>query len=200
MSAWYVVAGGPSLIGFDWKRLEDKKVIAVNRAFEVLPKAAYIYFSDFRFWGWHKEALLSHEGVKITGARNIHDTAVRSYRLTGTSGIDLSPECLRSGNNSTYAAINLAFQLGAEAVYVLGLDMKFDAKGRTHWHTGHPLRNREETFSKMIKYFDSLQECAERLGIRIYNCSRDSAVACFQYLPIDNALMGEDPLAERVAA
>lgn len=200
MNVFYVVAGGPSLFGFDWKRLEDRNVIAVNRAFEALPQAQYVYFSDFRFWNWHKESLLAHKGKKVSGAKELNDPAIVKYRLTGTAGLDTAPGCLRSGNNSAYAAINLAIQLGAEVIYVLGLDMKFDDKGRTHWHSGHPLRNREQTFSKMIKYFDSLAEEVRKLGVRVYNCSRDSAVTCFHYLPIDSALIGEDPLAEREAA
>ena len=50
----FVVGGGPSLRGFDWDRLAGERVIAVNRAYEVLPKAI-ICSMDLGFWKLHGE-------------------------------------------------------------------------------------------------------------------------------------------------
>ena len=186
----YIVAGGPSLFGFDWARLRDRTVIAVNRAFEVLPDAAVCYFGDRRFWGWHSRALLAHKGRKITAAPHFAQDGVEHYKLSTLTGLDMRPGKLAHGNNSGYAAINLAVQLGAKHIYLLGYDMKF-AGHRCHWHAPHPIENREVVFGKvMIPYFQTLVEPLDELNVRVRNASPDSAIRCFPRCTIDDALLG----------
>ena len=65
-----IVAGGPSLAGFDWRRLDGERVIAINRACEVLPHADVLWWSDAGFARRHGRALADHPApVKATGRR-----------------------------------------------------------------------------------------------------------------------------------
>jgi len=182
-STIYIVAGGPSLRGYDWYKLKDRRVIAVNRSYEMLPWAEVIYFSDLRFFEWHREALLAHKGRKITGSRLEHPKVER-YRLTGQKGLDLTPGCLRSGNNSGYAAINLAVHLGARSIMLLGFDMCFDKSG-THWHDGYTVLNRERQFSKMLPFFDSLPPYLKTIGVTVVNACIDSRLDVFEKIPLE---------------
>lgn len=188
----YSVGGGPSLRGFDWDRLGHRRVIAVNRAFEALPGAEIVYFTDARFWRWHHEPLKEHAGRLITAAREARIippcARLEFVRITGTKGLDTRPGHVRSGNNSGYAAINLAVHEGAKRIVLLGYDMAYQSneQGGTHWHDGYPTG--PGRVEKMLPFFDSLVEPLRELDIEVINANPDSAIQCFPKCALEEAL------------
>lgn len=191
---YFIVGGGPSLIGFDFRLLDNKKVIAVNKSFLELPNAEVLYFSDARFYHWmrefHNKEFSEFKGRKITAALKKYfptSNDLEFYKFTGTAGIDMRHGCLRSNNNSGAAALNLAAQLGAKEIVLLGFDMKFDGN-KSHYHDGYPIKNRERLFDNMLKYFDSMAEALRDLDIQIFNTSMSSAITCFPKAPIGDFL------------
>lgn len=183
---WYLVGGGPSLKGFDWSLLYNKQVIAINRAFEVCPKAQIIYFSDLRFWNWYSSKLLKHPAKKITGSRLEHSEVIH-YKITGSRGLDLMQNCLRSGNSSGYAAINLAVHLGATRITLLGYDMAMGMQQETHWHNGYNIAFSPRCFGKMLGFFDYLKMPLERLSIEIVNANPASKIEVFPKISLYDA-------------
>ena len=186
---WYIVGGGPSLRGFDWDRLRDRHVIAVNRAYEVLSKADVVYFTDPRFWERHQTNLLDHVGRLVTGAskKRVDHPRVENWRLTGLCGLDRTPGCLRHGNNSGHAALNLAYHLGAKRIYLLGFDMAY-GDGVSHWHGGHPHLHRERVFDKMLPFFEDIAAELEAEGIRVWNANPASRLRAFPFCTFQDAL------------
>jgi len=183
----YIVGGGASLRGFDWSRLQGRRVIAVNRAFEMLPGAEAVYFSDLRFWNWNKDALLSHPGRKASCMRKLRHPEIDSYETTGISGLEINPGKIRHGNSSGYAAINVAVHRGAKEIVLLGFDMRF-IDGHCHWHDGYPVANVEKTFKKMIGYFDTLINPLKEVGVSVLNANPDSAINAFPKISLEEAL------------
>lgn len=226
----YIFGGGPSLRRLDWDKLlwVDKFIIAVNRAYEKLPSADIVYFSDYRFWMRHRASLLLHQGLKVTVAKellksvesgdivrdDLDSTSVHAalwanpanhqqlhyHRITGTDGLDTTTGCLRSGNNSAYAALNLAVNLGFKKIYLLGVDMRFDEHGRSHWHNGYPEHNRESTYEKMAPYFSTAAAACALLGVRVFNASPLSTLTCFPKVSIEDALAGRETSIQQEAA
>lgn len=178
----YLIAGGPSLDEFPWDKLRGEPCIAITRSFERAPWADVLYFTDARFWEWYHAELSTWKGNIVTAAKpaRIHPTFPRMefYKLTMARGLDLRPNCLRHGNSSGYAAINLAVHLGAKRIYLLGYDMKFK-DGKSHHHGGHPVRNTETVFTKMLPFFPSIVEPLKKHGIEVLNANPDSAIECF---------------------
>ncbi|MCK5640805.1 MAG: hypothetical protein KAJ19_08410, partial [Gammaproteobacteria bacterium] len=152
MNTIYIIGGGPSLIGFDWALLAGKSCIAVNKAYQVID-ADYIYFSDLRFWLAHQKELRDTRATKITGAK-VEDSCLINFTFTGMKGLETKPNQIRSGNNSGYAAMNVAYHLGATRIILLGFDMKFK-NDKSHWHEGHEVENMERTYNKMLPYFET---------------------------------------------
>lgn len=183
----YIAAGGPSLKNFNWRMLEGKRVIAVNRSYEKVPNAEIIYFSDLRFFEWNQRGLLDHSAEKITGSKLEH-SKVTKIKLTGMNGLDLNEGCIKSGNNSGYAAINLAIHKGAKTIVLLGFDMKFAPEGDTHWHNGYVVANRERQFTKMLPCFDTISEPLRNAGVSVYNACPDSAIKVFPKITLDEAI------------
>jgi hypothetical protein len=93
---------------------------------------------------------------------------------------------LGAGGNSGFQAVNLAAQLGARRVILIG----FDFKGK-HWHDDHakPLRNPDP--SGMLRWVGHMDAAAEQYrawGVEIVNASPVSALRAYPRVPIEEAL------------
>lgn len=190
-----IMAGGPSLRGFQWERLLHAPVIAINRAYEVLPMASLLWWSDARFWRHHQAGITAHRASwKATCQIGYHDgnplpTWVTKYSFTGKDGFDPDPQCLRHGNNSAYAAMHLAAHLGARKLVLLGVDMRHGPAGETHFHDGHGLPHQEQTLTQlMIPYFSTLAGPLAERGIEVINASPNSALTVWPRCSIDEGL------------
>ena len=174
--------------GFDFRRLNDKTTIAINKSLLVLPKAKLLWWSDERFFRQHLEEIKKHkEAYKaksyINCYREKNPEWVSSYSFSnsGMKGYDERPGYLCHGNNSGYAALHLAIKLGAKKIILLGYDFKFDAQKNSHWHDGHvdelgrSMWHGEDTLTKnMLPNFQHLQVPALRHRVIIINSNPDS--------------------------
>lgn len=187
----YVIGGGPSLVGFKWELLKDRFVVGINRAYEVLPSAQVIYFTDDDWYGQHKAGLCNHSGLKIKGSLNPNKlgqvTHIHQFHLTGPNGLDMNKGCLRHGSNSTYAVLNMLCQWGFKTIYLLGVDMKWKIvntggnKGnkKTHWHNGHKRIDGEALYTRLNKNFQQLAPLLKQQGVNVINVNNDTNLAAF---------------------
>lgn len=184
----FLVAGGPSLTGFDWERLRGRKIIAVNRAFEVLSFAQVIYFTDYRFFEWHRDGILAHPAHwKIAGNNRVTDPRIRRLTTKGKGGLSTDPAVLHHGANSGYAAINLAVLMGAARLILLGYDLGWH-KGRDHWHENHLVPSRETQLERMLPFYETLPAALADAGVEVVNCSPISRLTMFTQCDIDAVL------------
>jgi hypothetical protein len=178
-----IVAGGPSLVGFDWEQLRGVPAIAINRAYEVMPFAPVLWWTDAKFWRGHHAGIEAHRAIwKATcqvGYQGIEPLPswVTQYRFTETGGFDPDPKNLRSGNNSAYAAMHLAAHLGARRLVLLGVDMRHGAGGATHFHGGYGTPHLEENLARyMVPFFDTLAAPLAERKVEVINASPESAL------------------------
>jgi hypothetical protein len=200
VSEVYIVAGGPSLRGFDFSRLDRKFCIAINKSIFELPYASMLWWSDMRFYSMHKERIDGHRApYKVTGITNLqtlkYPEKVYIYTFSGHGGYDERREHLKDGNNSGFASLSLAIKLGAKRIRLLGYDFKFDDSAHSHWHDGHydergqKIRHTPDTFSKrMLPYFATLKEKTDELGIDIINANPDSLLDVWPKRRIDDVV------------
>jgi hypothetical protein len=189
----FLLAGGPSLRDFDCKVLRGVgRVIAINRSYRLAPWADVLYFCDLYWWQHHKlEVEELFRGRYIVTLENQID-GVKTLRNTGTSGLETDPSGLRTGNNSGYQAINLAYHFGVKRIVLLGYDMRVSPDGRTHWHggyTGYSADTYRDLFRNyMIPCFDTLVQPLRDAGIEVINATPNSALQCWSYRPIGEVL------------
>lgn len=190
----FLVAGGPSLIGFDFSRLKNRRVLAINRAHEFLPGAELLWWSDASFWRRNKEALMVH-AARWKGTGHLHyqegelPPDIHVYRFTGPHGFDDRADCLRDGNSSAYAAMHLLAHLGAAKIVLLGLDLRFGPNRESHFHSGHGRLHLEVTLTDlMAPMFLSLARPLAQRGIEVLNASPTSALTIWPRCSIDEAL------------
>ena len=185
----FIIGGGPSLKGFNWSLLAGKKTIAINRAIQFYPKADALYFTDGRVYSWYKKDIDEFKGLKYT-IRNLgaHDGTINILRKGVKFGLEAERTSLAHGNNSGYAAINLAVHLGAKKIILLGYDMGNDGTV-SHFHDGYPVPTTSEKIyrDQFIPGFTILRELLFAKGIQCYNASIHSKLDVFPKIGLDRA-------------
>jgi hypothetical protein len=185
----YIIGGGPSLKNFNWDELKGKHLIAINKAYTVLPWAEVLYWTDSRFYRWNKSDIDKLKCLKVT-CRNSKDLTDDIVLLTvsGKEGIDKRPNFIKAGNNSGFAAINVAYHLGAKRIYLLGFDMSSNDKD-THWHEGYGIQHDHSIYKRsMIGNFNGIFELLKSEDIDIWNANPMSQLNSIPKCKLKDAL------------
>jgi len=203
----FILGGGPSLRGFDYRLLKGEFTIGTNKTFMVFDPTIN-YSMDLRFYDW----------LRADNNDNSYDKGVMRTRWAEYKGIKVFPKPVRSfvfsddispinrikertisfdlqkgiylGNNSGFGAMMLAVALGANPIYLLGMDMKVSGD-KTHWHSGYatqPANKLAIRLSKQCKMFAKFASDLERNGIKVVNLGPDSAMDCFPKDTLENVI------------
>lgn len=201
------LASGPSLVEEDVNYVRGKAVVvAVNDTIRLAPWANVIYSSDQLWWSRnHKKAKLlaeEHGNLLIrinpkkgqmwptnknhcSGCRRILAPNARCWcegivtlENDGPVGLSLKEDTICYGDNSGYAAINVAVHLGAKRILLLGYDMEHDPNGRRHFYDTHA-QYITSPFYKFRKRFATIVEPLKEAGVSVINCSRRTALDAF---------------------
>jgi hypothetical protein len=178
-----IVAGGPSLIKFDWSVLEGRTVITINNAAFKLPTASIVYFTDQDWLQRWEGRLQEHDGQKIKGSlpgEFVNLPWIDEWKFTSEIGLATEPKTLAHGRNSGYAAINLAVQLGYNDIHLLGYDMH-NVGSQTNFHTDHTRTTADNTYLDFLERFQTLVEPLNQLGVNVWNCNPNSALKAFPH-------------------
>jgi len=194
----FLVGGGPSLRGFDFERLRGERVIAINAAFLEVPFADICFFMDYTaFLRWIKDNRLGLEAKRLfyafKGYRvyldligDREEADVYTLRSSGDWRTGLNQDMrngLYHGNNSGYGALNLAYCLGANPIYLLGYDMGYTGP-KAHYHTHYPQPYGNKSTGVFEAYTHSFQQVAptlKKLGVRVINLNPRSGLRCFEF-------------------
>jgi len=199
-----ILAGGPSLPTDIATRLSPKlRIITINDSWQLAPFADVLYFGDASWWHMQQDRNtrsidgrfsfhdMIYKGFWVTIANFAEHPQVKCLWSTGQAGLETNPVALRTGSNSGYAAINLAYLYGAKKIVLLGYDMKCQGE-KTHWHNGP--RERAGMFSvalnTFLPHFDALVEPLKTAGVEVVNATPDSALTCWPYAPLEEAVEG----------
>lgn len=186
----YIIGGGPSLIGFNWNSLIGKRTIAINKAILSYPMADVLYWTDSRVYGWYKQEIDKFKGLKYTTRHHVtYTNDIKVLRKSNKFGLEESKDALCHGNNSGYAAINLAYHLGAKRIVLLGYDMHNDGV-KSHYHEGYPVPATGNNIYKdqFIPGFQILGDLLKQKKIEVYNASIKSSLTVWPKITFDKAL------------
>ena len=186
----YIVGGGPSLKDFDFELLRNRVVIAVNKAFLFLPFAQVLYWSDSSFYDSFKREIHEFKGIKVTKNPSPKAEDIINLVETGREGLELEPNGIRSGGNSGYAAINLAYHLGAKKIVLMGFDAKNGPGGNTHWHDGYVKKGASDEVMQRnwLPHYSSIVDALDERRVKIYNTSKLSEIKEIEKITYTEAL------------
>jgi hypothetical protein len=192
----YLIGGGPSLSGFALKRLCGLgHCIGINQSMFSIPVAAGISI-DHRFLKERTQELAEFAQTTqlYLAPGNLFWHAVDPIegaiylRSEFEDGLSNTPDNLRTGGTSGYAALNLAVLKRARKIVLLGYDYGV-IDGRHHYHDEHFWHKPgDQSWPAWAKRFDSAAIQCRDLGIEVINASPRSAIECFPKMSIEEAL------------
>lgn len=173
-----IVGAGPSASAMPLELARGvARVIAINESWRLVPWADILYATDGIWW-------IDNKGVPEFEGRRFTSSPHAMTEL----GIDLF---MAQGATSGTRALYLAERLQANPVLLVGFEMHCD--NGVHWHPPHNGRLRNPGPKEMAIWRADLERVApgfaER-GMRIINCTPTSALTCFPYVNLIEALNG----------
>lgn len=148
----------------------------MNTSYQIAPWADVLYAMDKVWWDKHwREVCATFPGQRASICNFPHREA-HVVKLGGA---------FAPGGNSGAGALSLALRGGAETVLLLGYDAQRTG-GRVHWHGDHPrgLGNA----GAMNKWPGQFAALKIPDGCRVVNCSRATALTCFERGDLDEWL------------
>lgn len=194
----FILSTGTSLRGFDFRRLDGRVTIGINRVIEHY-RPPVVHLLDKTAHRTHASALRQYDGLIIANegaapaetradAVEIHHN-VDTFELHGGQ-TELSTYVGRSfsegffGGGAGCTAVHTAILLGGDPIYLLGYDF-YEDNGR-HFDEWDPAKNAPELYGIP---FDGLNHIARQSWIpRIYNCNPRSRLTCFPFADPDTLL------------
>lgn len=183
------------------KAARKVRVIAVNDAVYPLWFADIVYAADASWWDEHR-GLPGYRGEKWSShghlAHNNKLPAAERYGLYLIRGEDgerfsANPSVIHYGENSGFQAINIACHAVEwdGLVILVGFDMKMTG-GRRHFFGDHPagLRSTQQGYNRWPGLMAKAAAAMPKT-MRIVNCTPESALDCFPFMPLDAALSGK---------
>ena len=163
------LASGPSLTEEDCRAVQASglRTVVANDTHRLVPFADVLCAADLGWWQQH-----NHE---------VRESVQRwTTSVPAAQEFDLHLFVQRTpASNSGATAVELAAELGATRVLLLGYDCSLEHG--THWHGRHErTANPDEgTVGRWRGHFASLAERLAKRGVEVINCSRYTALTCF---------------------
>jgi len=191
----------------------SERCIGVNNSAFISLLVDVLFFSDYKWWQWHKTTIRDFKGLKYTMRNQMSnypkECDLQNIKICDTyksRGLANTPNKICWNNNSGASSINLATQLGAKRIFLIGFDMNVCEE--TNWHGKHPdakdynlksvmsKKAGGKTFEEYLKSkyhrhmspFKAIKRDADSLGIEIYNLNADSKIKQFPFITLNDSL------------
>jgi hypothetical protein len=95
------------------------------------------------------------------------------------------------GRSVMISSIRLCHLLGFKRVYLVGCDFKMSPTNKYFFkeeRTKGAIKNNNDSYELMNKYFSSLLPYMEELGFEVYNCYKESGLKAFPYKNFETAI------------
>lgn len=184
----FIVGRGPSLTGFDFKRLEKEFTIALNGAFLSFPAKALLFMDKEVVKKYHEQIKEFNGYIFCRESSHYHRMDMRPnvfpFPIHDQRIQQRVEYGLYNGALSGLAAINLAMALDAEKIYLLGYDMN-PRKDKKYFDTQE--QNSNYLNLDWVKVRVKMFAAYHSFGDRIIDCTPENNLG-FEHEPIDRVL------------
>jgi hypothetical protein len=164
------IASGPSLTKEDCEAVRHLKCIVTNTSFRLALWADALFAMDLKWWTeYHQEVARDFKGELYSWSK-----------VAARYGPESMDGKMAGFGNSGANAISLAIEAGASKVILLGYDCQ-KTNGLSHWHGDHPKAlSNARSIAMWPQKFQRVADYAKKRGVSILNCSRATALKCFE--------------------
>jgi len=179
----FVIASGPSLLGFDFSRLPDVTRIGANKS-AWLADCDIMVTLDRHFPRKCKAEIEAFQGEKVFAVSRddtrYHDDTTYVKRERGDG---FASEGALRGYDSGFAALNLAWQRGYKSIGLLGFDYKWTE--RSHFHEGYRDQNKK-THMMLQRWVKEYEHIAHLVNAVNYVGPKGSNLTLFPTRPLED--------------
>lgn len=195
-----LVGGGPSLIGFNFKRLKGLgHIVAVKGCMFDIPWADCGFILDLpriREWQGRMRDLEMPIYLAVPDELPYQTpdvpTGIWLRRNTNNSTLSSDPFRIATGGTSGYGALNLAYLKRARKIVLLGFDYKISHKDSVgHHNEQHYINKRRQNkryWANWARNFDYAAKQCHKSGIYVLNASPVSSIDAFPKCTPEEAL------------
>ena len=149
-----------------------------------------LYATDASWWRQYgKEAAEKFQGTLYGyNSNGSQFGALKVVGDAGRGGLHPDPHRIYTQANSGGALIHFARNKGAKRIILLGYDFAFTG-GKAHWHGNH--EGNLGNAGSLKDWFPHMRKLASDLnaeGVEVINCSRHTALDCFERMSLEDAL------------
>lgn len=187
----YIVASGSSSGELASRLVRNRatRVLVVNLSFRLFPDADLLYAADTGFWQTYTDAR------QFTGVKVAPDARANPY-CPGLEIVEIPKDAQGrrhdalifdrpgvigcGGGNSGFQSLNLAVNLGARRIALVGFDY-----GGSHWHVDHPPQLRNPTADQFKRWRAHMEAAAPVLaarGVGVVNLSERSTLQAYPHV------------------
>ena len=202
-----IVASGPSATTQDAQMLRDccDEIIAINDSYRLCRGDDdgkyfndHIYGTDMKWWKYAiGDIMRDYDGnlwtQRVQWTEEPEALGIQCMESEAKPDLCSEPGKIHTGSNSGYAAINLAFHMGAKTIVLLGYDMRMKGNQR-HWFNDRPeVLNIGSCYNQFIQSLNTID--TKKHGIEILNASRRTALTCFPLVDLEDLVEPEKQCA-----
>lgn len=181
---FYLLGCGSSAKGIDFQSLRTKGALMGITQSALHTECDHIFTLDLSFATTHADLFKTYgkNGHITTFANNRREKPDGSTHWIREDGVPPSrtPHHLGTGlrgcPNAGLTAINLAVQLGAKEIYLLGVDLE---EANAYWCPRGPESSKRYHREDILRNFDYCSGFYKDWGVRIMNASPNSCIKCF---------------------
>lgn len=208
MHAWQhrpvvIVGSGPSLSDEQCTTIAARRaadacrVIVTNDNYRRVPGADILFAGDHPWWRvWAADvAKVAPKIERWSCEPKCREYGAQVWPATPGRGIaERSENAIKRGSSSGFMAVGLALKFQARHIVLVGMDCKRGKDKQAHWFGDHHPKKlpSPQPFDLWRDEFDSLAEPAKKLGIRIVNCTIDTAITKLPRSTLKAELFPED--------
>lgn len=174
-SEFYIIGGGPSVneVGTERLRkfLEGRQTIGCNKSAFLLG-TRYLCSID-QYWMRREYDAVSEYGERahLGGTGPQIPLQAHQYYREKKSILCRGKKWL-AGLNSGHAALNLAYHMGAQTVYLLGIDFNMG-----YWHGGYAWGGQRRSHMDLwVGKYDQIIDEVQSEGVQVFDCSVNGAL------------------------
>ena len=198
------IATGPSVTQEQVDTARDKgfTLYACNNAIQLAPDAKLLYGCNLAWWEhyWHEVRDLPCDkwttNIEAAGKYDLNWIAEKFIW-----GLSEDPNVISHGHGSGFSLVSMAHRAGADQIILLGYDLKYAPDYDPHnRYPGSTPRHFFGEYPHKMQHWPSAQvkkglhvellelyRSVHRQGlVEIINCTPDSAIDCFERIPIES--------------
>jgi hypothetical protein len=187
----FIIGSGPSLKGFDFNKLKNKKTMVLNHSLRYYSDADYLLFLDKKFVTECKDDIDKFKGIIFASYRTGYAPSIGTknkfytfpiHRIKPQNDIVMGLFC---GELAGLAGLNLGIIMNAKRIFLLGFDL--NPEKENYFFKDDFTKNKkydERKMNKCVVHFEKFKQYKNR----VFNCSSISRISTFDYRDIKEVL------------